>query len=377
MTVRPGRTDLVLGLAGALLCAGLSLGRPLGAAALGVVLGMGLALVRTWPLAGMLLATAVLVAATLAEVLPGGNPVAPYLLVPAYAFAGGRFDDSRAGLVIAAALVLAAGTCGWVVDDSGPFMASLSIAAWGAGRALRQREAVAARLAERARELEEEREAHTTLSIRYERARIAAELHDIVAHAISVMVVQATAGQRLAARDPELTSETFANLASAARQAEADLGRLVSLLGDREAIGPAPDLALVEELVAHAAASGLDVTLRLEVDSDDLPAAVAEVAYRVVQEGLTNALRYSAGSAVRVIVRGEPDRVDVSVVNGPAHPEATLSGAGTGNGLRGLRERVGACAGTVEAGPTPDGGWRLRASVPRRLVSPRAQRPNR
>ena len=333
---------------------------------LGVALGSGLAVVRRSPRAGMLLATAVLVAATLLDVLPAGNPVAAYLLVPAYAFAGGRYDDGRAGLGITAALVLAAGTCGWVVDDSGPFMSSLSIAGWGAGRALRQREEVAARLTERARELEEEREAHAALSIRYERARIAAELHDIVAHAISVMVVQATAGQRLAGRDPELTSETFANLASAARQAEADLGRLVALLSDRDAIGPAPDLALVEELVTQAAASGLDVTLRLEGDRDGLLPAVAELAYRVVQEGLTNALRYSAGSAVRVVVNGEPDRVAVSVVNGPAHAEADLSGTGTGNGVRGLRERVGARGGTVEAGPTPDGGWRLRASVPRR-----------
>jgi signal transduction histidine kinase len=96
---------------------------------------------------------------------------------------------------------------------------------------------------------------------------------------------------------------------------------------------------------------------------------VTEAAYRVVQEGLTNALRYSAGAAVRVVVSGGRDALEVSVENDPAVREAALEGAGTGNGLRGLRERVGACAGTVEAGPTPDGGWRLHAQLPRRAVA--------
>jgi signal transduction histidine kinase len=237
-------------------------------------------------------------------------------------------------------------------------------AGWGAGRALRERELVAAQLADRARELEEEREAFAALSVRYERARIASELHDIVAHAISVMVIQATAGQRLAARDPERTAETFAVIADAARQAEADMGRLVALLGDEDANAPAPDLALVEELVARAAGSGLDVTLRLEGERENLAAPAAEVAYRVVQEGLTNALRYAAGAPVTVLVRGEREALVVEVENEPAKAARALSGAGTGNGLRGLRERVDAFGGTLDAGPRPDGGWRLAARVP-------------
>jgi signal transduction histidine kinase len=98
-------------------------------------------------------------------------------------------------------------------------------------------------------------------------------------------------------------AETFEATASAARQAEQDMGRLVSLLGDEDAIGPAPDLALVEELVARASGSGLDVRLRLEGEREAWPAPLAEVAYRVVQEGLTNALRYAAGASVSVLVR--------------------------------------------------------------------------
>jgi signal transduction histidine kinase len=238
---------------------------------------------------------------------------------------------------------------------------------WGAGRAMRAHEVVARRLKERGAELAEEREAYAQLSVRYERARIAAELHDIVAHAISVMVVQASAGQRLAAVDPELTTQTFHHIADAARQAEDDMGRLVALLGD-EPVGPAPDLALVEELVARAAGSGLDVTLRLEGAVDEVPAATAEAAYRVVQESLTNALRYAAGAAVAVTLRGGDDAIDVEVRNGAADREPELRGAGTGNGLGGLRERIDACGGTLDAGPTADGGWRVAARIPRRTL---------
>jgi signal transduction histidine kinase len=203
--------------------------------------------------------------------------------------------------------------------------------------------------------------------VRYERARIASELHDIVAHAISVMVVQASAGQRLAARDPVGTAETFAAIGDAARRAEEDMGRLVALLGADGAIADAPDLSLVEEIVARASGSGLDVTLRLEGEREGLAAEVAGIACRVVQEGLTNALRYAAGAAVAVVVRGGPSALEVAVVNAPASSEASLSGAGTGTGLIGLRERVNAVGGTVEAGATADGGWRLAARLPRRV----------
>jgi signal transduction histidine kinase len=226
---------------------------------------------------------------------------------------------------------------------------------------------VAAQLAERVAELEDEREAHAQLSVRYERARIASELHDIVAHAISVMVVQASAGQRLA-HDPEATAETFERIAGAAREAEQDMGRLVALLGDERAIGPAPDLALVEELVARAAGSGLSVTLRLEGEREGLPAPLGEAAYRVVQEGLTNALRYAAGAPVSVLVRGLPHELAIEIENGPTDVDPALSGAGTGNGLRGLRERLAEQGGTLRAGPTEAGGWLLTVRLPRRVA---------
>ena len=332
----------------------------------GAIVGGALALVRRNPRAAWVTAALALLAAAPFGPLPTGVG----LLATVHAFCAGRGDERRWGI---AALVALVG--GLELDvliqgsDAGVPVLLLPGAAWGAGRALREREVVAAQLTERARELEEEREAHAALSVRYERARIAAELHDIVAHAISVMVIQASAGQRLA-HDPEATAETFDAIAGAARQAEQDMGRLVSLLGDERAIGPAPDLALVEELVARASGSGLDVTLRLEGEREGWPAPLTEAAYRVVQEGLTNALRYAAGAPVSVLVRAERQTLNVEVVNAAAGGDAGLGGLGTGTGLQGLRERVGACGGTLEAGPTAGGGWLLRARLPRRVAAP-------
>jgi signal transduction histidine kinase len=164
-------------------------------------------------------------------------------------------------------------------------------------------------------------------------------------------------------------AETFATIAGAAREAEADMGRLVALLGDERAIGHAPDVSLVEELVARAAASGLDITLRLEGQREGLPATVSELAYRVVQEGLTNALRYAAGAAISVAVRADEGALAVEVENALSTAEVALAGVGTGHGLRGLRERIGACGGTLAAGPTPQGGWRVSARLPRRAAA--------
>jgi signal transduction histidine kinase len=324
------------------------------------VLGAALAAGRRHPRAAWMTAIAAILAM-------GDQPTDGLLvLVPAHAFCAGRWDTRTAGAIGGVALI-AAQVPGLTMDNDPTFVPFILLpgAAWIAARALADRERVANQLAERARELEAEREAHAQLSLRYERARIASELHDIVAHAISVMVVQASAGQRLAAHDPELTAEAFGAIAGAARQAEEDMGRLVALLGDDTLTAPAPDLALVEELVRRAAGSGLAVKLRLEGDREGLPEPVVQTACRVVQEGLTNALRYAAGAAVTVLLRGEPSRLVVEVANGPAPREAVLEGTGTGHGLGGLRERVGACGGTVESGPRPDGGWRLRASLPR------------
>ena len=359
------RPELLIGFAAAALGAAFaSLEGSVVLVLVAAVVGAALGGARGHPRASWLVAVVALLAAA-----PVGESWGAALLVGVHAFCAGRWETRRAGVVALVALVGALELGVFFAHDAGVPALLIPAACWGAGRALRERELVAAKLAERARELEEEREAHATLSVRYERARIASELHDIVAHAITVMVVQASAGQRLAAHDPQLTAEAFAAISGAAHEAEDDMRRLVALLGDERGTGPAPDLTIVDELVARAAGSGLDVTLRLEGQREGMPAALAQAAYRVVQEGLTNAMRYAAGAAVAVLVCGERDALVVQVENAAAPNHAAMDGAGTGNGLRGLRERVGACGGTVEAGPTPDGGWRLEARLPRRVTA--------
>jgi signal transduction histidine kinase len=333
---------------------------------------MALGAARRYPRATWIATAAVLVASAAQGSLALGDGFALYSLVAAHSFVAGRWDDHWRGLGGPIALIASGELCVAVAHAGSGLFLFIVPAAWGAGRALREREQLSARLAERAHELDQEREAHARLSVRYERARIASELHDIVAHAISVMVVQAGAGQRLAAHDPEATAEAFEAIAGAARQAEADMQRLVALLGDEEAIGPAPDLELVTELVSRAAGSGLGVTLTLEGEREGVAAPLVETAYRVVQEGLTNALRYASGSAVTVLIRGEAHGLVVEVVNGTAAGDADLVALGTGHGIGGLRERVGACGGTLEAGPIPDGGWRLCARLPGRVPTPGA-----
>jgi signal transduction histidine kinase len=361
------RGELLAGLVAVAVCFGSAAIEGAGAAGYvgAALIGLALPAGFRYPRAAWLITAGVLVVTAPFEAASTG----PSLVVVAQAFLTGRGDTRWWGLAGLIALVGAL-EANQLPADPDALVPALLLpgAAWGAGRALRERELVADQLAARARELEEERDAHAALSVRYERARIASELHDIVAHAISVMVIQASAGQRLAGRDPQATEETFHAIAGAARQAEQDMGRLVALLGDADAVGSAPDLALVEELVARASGSGLDVTLRLEGEREGLPIPLVEAAYRVVQEGLTNALRYAAGTAVRVLVRGDWDALVVEVENAPAADEAALAGVGTGTGLQGLRERVGASGGTLAAGPTPAGGWRLSARLPRRVT---------
>jgi signal transduction histidine kinase len=300
-------------------------------------------------------------------------------LVPALLSAHGWFPDTAFAVLALLTLVAALGWSGrasWVVAGTlGAYLAVLwlvlrdgsevalimfSVPSFLAGTVLRLHRESAEALARRGRELEEERELFAELAVRHERARIASELHDIVGHAISVMVIQAAAGQRLVDRDPVGTSQVFAGLAESARQGHEDLRRLVELLGGVEVGGP--DLSLIEEIVTRAARSGLDVSCRFEGSRDGVSAPVAHAAFRVVQESLTNALRYAPGAAVRVVVNGAGRDLTVRVENGDAVQRRPLL-SGTGRGLAGLRDRVQELGGQLIAGPVA-GGWLVEATMP-------------
>jgi signal transduction histidine kinase len=277
------------------------------------------------------------------------------------------FPLSLVGIVaLLAGVNLSAG--GW-----NPVPEMLALGPYAGGLAVASRRRAAAELEARARELEEEREIFAEQSVRYERARIARELHDIVAHSVSLMVVQANAGERLAALDPASAAEAFTSIGEAARQAEVEIDRLVELLNDTVPGAPSPGLRIVEELVARAHASGLAITCQLRGDVDDLCGRGADTAYRMVQEGITNAMKHAPGAAMEVRISGGDDGVEAQVVNGPPLPGSSgLERSGGGHGLAGMRERVIQCGGTFDAGPTPEGGWRLVGRLPHRVAGPMA-----
>ena len=267
----------------------------------------------------------------------------------------------RAAWVAGLGLVAYLGVLWAIVGDSLVALAMFSVPSFVAGTVLRLRREAADELARRGQELEEERELFAALAVRHERSRIAAELHDIVGHAISVMIIQAAAGQRLVDRDPALARAALGAIAESGRQGRADLRRLVDLLGGAEVGGP--DLALIEEVVTRAARSGLDVSCRFEGDRDGVTEPVAHVAFRVVRESLTNALRHAPGATVRVLVKGQGRALSVRVENDQPSREGLALG-GTGRGLIGLRERVRELGGALDAGPLPGGGWLVRAELP-------------
>lgn len=299
---------------------------------------------------------------------------------------GGWFPDSAVVLFSLAFAVLAlawSGRAAWVValcaaaclvpfsylsggsNEVPTFLFTLP--PFAAGTALRLRRETADALTARARELEEERELYAEIALRHERARIASELHDIVGHAISVMVIQAAAGQRLVDVDPARAREAFGAIAASARRGTEDLERLVALLDgpDDGAADGVPDLALVDEVVTVAGRSGLRVTCCVDGDRDEVPPPVAHLAFRVVQEGLTNALRYAPGAEVRIVLRIDPSGRGLSVR--VENDRAAASGqvvVGTGRGLVGLRERIQALGGQLSAGATRAGGWTVEARLP-------------
>ena len=246
-----------------------------------------------------------------------------------------------------------------------PFFVTVVGGAGLLARILRVRRELATELAARGKELEAEKELFARESVRLERARIARELHDIVAHCVSVMVVQAGAGQRLTHVDPQAAAEALDAISEVAKQAASEIGRLVELLSDEEPTRHEAGWAFIDELVTRMRAAKIAVSLRLEISMSDLPTAVADACYRVVQESLTNALKHSPGSTIEIGIVRSSSSIEVTVVNGhsPGAPSG-LESSGSGYGVKGMAERVQQCGGHRDVGPTADGGWRVRALLP-------------
>ena len=216
------------------------------------------------------------------------------------------------------------------------------------------------------------RRADALASAADERARIARELHDVVAHAISVIVLQARGGRRALASQPSVAAQALDDIETTATRALAEMHRLVGVLrpgADGGGLEPPPGLAQLDALVSRVRGAGLPVDVRVEGERVELAPGVDLAAYRLVQEALTNTLQHAAAGAAHVVVRYLPGSIEVEVADDGSRETtgagaAPAAGPDAGHGIVGMRERAALYGGTVEFGPRPGGGFRVLARLP-------------
>ena len=320
---------------------------------------------------------------------PFGAPAAFWLLAAAASFVDGRLIPFPAGLYLAGMLaafllgnlrdvilarvglaVIVGSMATIILNRPGHspgelvFIPLLFGIAWLAGFALNARAEQADAAEARAAQAERERETAARIAVAEERARIARELHDIVAHAVSVMVLQVGAVRHKLPDELADESGALRGVEHAGRTALAEMRRLLSAMrrdGDDLELAPQPGLGGVGALVAEIGRAGLPVTLHVEGEAAPLPRAIDLSAYRIVQEGLTNALKHARAHRADVTLRYAPDELQIEV-----RDDGTGGGAsnGPGYGLVGVGERVKIYGGTMTAGAAPDGGFVLEARLP-------------
>jgi signal transduction histidine kinase len=235
---------------------------------------------------------------------------------------------------------------------------------WAIGFALSRKYYEAEQAKERAVRAEQERVERARLAVAEERTRIARELHDVVGHSVSVMTVQASAARRLLKPYQEKEREALMVVEQTGREALAEMRKMVGVLRRPEeapALAPQPSLEHLDKLIEHTRERGLPVELRVEGEPEPLPAGVDLTAYRLVQEGLTNAIKHARAEHAEVVVRYGEGHVELTVTD---DGDGAGEGGSGGHGLVGMRERVSVYGGELEAGPRTGGGFRLRARLP-------------
>jgi signal transduction histidine kinase len=353
----------------------------------GAVVCGALAFRRRWPLWVLLVTVAgALVRTVLEHSGAAGSPflVASSLAVFTFALSSRRSAGLAGGAITA--LVLFCGDGLWV-PGSWWDAEKVGVLAWtgmavAAGEALRNRRAYAAAVRERTRRAEEAREQEAGRRVVEERLRIARELHDVVAHHISVIQVQAGVAAHMLHSRPTAAEGAIGHVRRAAGEVLEELGTLLGVLrqsGDEPAgpgtpSEPTPSLSRLDALVRSFSGAGLCVDSVSSGLPRALPAAVDLTAYRLIQESLTNAHKHG-GDRAQVTLEFHPHQLAVEVCNEPPPgvPRPTAA-AGAGHGLLGMRERVLAVGGWLEAAPTLEGGFRVRALLPTPEVDPAAQR---
>jgi len=335
--------------------------------AIAVVLGVLLAFRRRIPL----LLLALMFASALAEPVVGesGNGEFFGLFVLVAVYTAAAHTESRR-MWLAGAMTAGMGIVVAVNDPeslnvgAAIFFGLLFGVPWTVGRMVHHRRQREVALEERAGALEREQEQRARAAVAEERQRIARDLHDIVAHAISVVVVQARGGRRMLDKEPAEARAAFDTIEQTGQQALGEMRRLLGLLrahDEQLALAPQPTLARLGDLVGQVRDAGLPVELAIEGEPTELPAGVDLSAYRIVQEALTNALRHAGPATARVTVRYAEGELELEVADDGA---GSTNGDGAGHGLVGIHERVAMLGGEVEAGRRPAGGYSVRARLP-------------
>ena len=304
---------------------------------------------------------------------------AAVLTLVSAAYALGRHERGRRSVYALLVGIVAMVTLAVLLDPNDIFfpVTFFWIVPWLAGRTIRNHTILARELAEKAERAEHARQEHEQRAIALERSRIARELHDVLAHNLSVMVVQAAAARRIVDKNPLQAIAAAELIERTGREALAEIRHLFGPVrrGDVEDLSGPPSIARVEELAQSARAAGLPVELRVVGKPVELPPGSGLTAYRIVQEALTNTLKHAGSARASVTVSYEPNEVVISVEDdgeGPRDGDG-LSDAGGGHGLAGMRERAALYGGLVQAGRRRGGGFAVRARLPTRPLVPGAE----
>jgi signal transduction histidine kinase len=318
---------------------------------------------RSRPVVATAAAVAALLAAAVADFDADFPPASALPVMSILSYSCGAHASFRRGLLAVIGLVLAAQVVQGFSEFPNVEISFGTLAPWWVGWEVGRRRRVVRALDERTRELEVQQDAFVELSLRRERARIARELHDIVAHHVAVIVVQAGAGRMAVGTDETPASERLATIRQSSDQALAEMSRLVDLIhADPDSGDSAADR--IRALVSDARAAGLLVDVTPPPGEIRLTAEIEDDVLRVIQEGLTNVVKHAPGARVSVRLDLTDDSLDIEIRDCGGGAESGLAQTGAGLGLTGMRERIEALGGSLEAGPR-DGGWRVHARLPR------------
>jgi len=321
---------------------------------------------RTKPLEAALALTA-LAAANAALVIDMQDHVASFFALLVLAYSSGAYAEPRAARATIAVL-LAAIAITDAIDDAGLenalFPAAVVSLCWLVGRNVRTRTRLAAELHEGAARVAEQRESEARAAVADERRRIAREMHDVLAHSISIMVIQAAGARQILPIDPGRAEEAAARIGRAGRDALVEMQLLVGALGTVPDSAASPSLETLPALVERARHAGLEVALAVRGEPRALAPGAELAAYRVVQEALTNAIKHAGCAPTEVAVDWGEESLELRVSDRGGGADRAPEVQGAGHGLAGMGERVRIHGGELRAGPQPGGGFEVVARIP-------------